>query len=365
MKAERRFDIDWVRVIAIWLLIIYHVAIVFQPWAMFIGFIRSNEPLEWLWKPMTLLNVWRIPLLFFVSGMGLYFAMRKRDWKQLLKERTIRILIPFLFGIVAITPLHMYLFQNYYNMPLNYFPHQGHLWFLGNIFVYVLILLPLFLYLKKNKTAAYNRYFEKLMRFGVGPLLISIPFVIETLIIKPQLFALYAETWHGFFIGLLAFFFGFQFMQSGQSFWNTIKKWKLVYLAIAIGLFCIRFFIYNAEAPGYLTAIESISWILTVFGFAYQYLNKPSKILSYLTKAAYPVYILHMIALYLGATLILPLEIAGVLKFVLITLFTLVFCYVVYEFIITKIAFLRPLFGLNVVFKKTKKISSVKPLKDV
>ena len=72
---ERRHDIDWLRVIAIGLLLIYHIAIIFQPWAMYIGFIRSEAPLQELWVPMTLLNVWRIPFLFFVSGMGVYFAM--------------------------------------------------------------------------------------------------------------------------------------------------------------------------------------------------------------------------------------------------------------------------------------------------
>ena len=42
MKAERRHDIDWLRVIAIGVLLIYHIAIVFQPWEMFIGFIKRN-----------------------------------------------------------------------------------------------------------------------------------------------------------------------------------------------------------------------------------------------------------------------------------------------------------------------------------
>ncbi len=115
---ERRYDIDWLRVIAIGLLLIYHIAIVFQPWAMFLAFIRSDELSTDLWQPMTLLNVWRIPILFYVSGMGLYFAMRKRNWVQLIAERSKRILVPFLFGIVAITPLHMFVFQKYYNIEL-------------------------------------------------------------------------------------------------------------------------------------------------------------------------------------------------------------------------------------------------------
>ena len=117
--TERRYDIDWLRVIAIGLLLIYHIAIIFQPWAMLIGFMRSEETLERLWKPMTMLNVWRIPLLFYVSGMGLYFAIRKRNWQQLLMERTKRILVPFVFGIICIAPLHMFIFQDYYKMPLS------------------------------------------------------------------------------------------------------------------------------------------------------------------------------------------------------------------------------------------------------
>ncbi len=203
MKFERRHDIDWLRVIAIGLLLIYHIAIIFQPWAMSIGFIRSQESMVGLWKPMTLLNVWRIPLLFYVSGMGVYFAICRRNWKQLLLERSARILLPFLFGIIAITPLHMFVFQKYYNLPLGYYPHQGHLWFLGNIFAYVLLLSPLFFYLKKKANGRFQVGLSAIMSHPVGPLSISLFFVIEVLLLKPMVFAMYAQTWHGFFSALL------------------------------------------------------------------------------------------------------------------------------------------------------------------
>ncbi|MGK0390021.1 MAG: glucan biosynthesis protein C, partial [Maribacter sp.] len=289
MKIERRHDIDWLRVLAIGLLLIYHIAIIFQPWAMFIGFMRSEESVEALWIPMTMLNVWRIPLLFYVSGMGLYFAMRKRNWKQLLLERTKRILLPFIFGMVAIVPLHMFIFQKYYNLPLDYYSHQGHLWFLGNIFVYVLLLFPFFYYLKKREDSKIKRVLSDLMSHPGGPLLISLFFVIEILLVKPQLFALYAQTWHGFFNGFLAFFFGFILVHSGKTFWQTVLKWRWLYAGLAIILYGIRFIVFGAEAPGYLMAIESNCWIFGVFGFGYKYLNKPSKTLSYLSQAAYPV----------------------------------------------------------------------------
>lgn len=347
MKTERRYDIDWLRVIAIGLLLIYHIAIVFQPWAMFIGFIRSDELSEGLWKPMTMLNVWRIPLLFYVSGMGVYFAIQKRNWGQLLHERSIRILLPFLFGIVAIVPLHLFLFQSYYNMPLAYFPHKGHLWFLGNIFAYVLLLSPLLYYLKKRENGRIKKFLAAVMSNPLGPLSLCLFFVMEVMILKPQLFELYAETWHGFALGLLAFLSGFIAVYSGKAFWNTLSKWKLLYLMMAFGLYAIRLFTFELNAPDYLVAIESNCWIFALFGFGHQYLNKGSKTLDYLSKAAYPIYIVHMFALYAGATIILPLELPVMLKFFAIVVFTTLLCFGLYEFVIRRNRFIRPFFGLK------------------
>lgn len=347
MTTERRYDIDWIRVIAIGLLLIYHIAIIFQPWAMFIGFIRSEDALEGLWTPMTMLNVWRIPLLFFVSGMGLYFAMKKRNWKQLLTERAKRILLPFVFGYFAITPLHMIIFQKFYKMPFSYFPDSGHLWFLGNIFAYVIILSPLFFYLKKHDNGKFKKIISKVMSYAVGPLSVSVFFILELILVKPQLFELYAQTWHGFFIGLLAFFFGFLFVYSGNSFWQTLLKWKWLYIAIAVILFALRLNGFENPAMYYLKAIESNCWIFGVFGLGYQYLNKPSARLTYLSQAAYPVYIIHMFVLFAGALIILPLNLPPFLEFVGITLFTFVVCFLIYEFILRRINILRPLFGLK------------------
>ena len=91
-SINRRHDIDWLRVIAIAMLLIYHTAIGFQSWGLMIGFITNQASWNGLWTPMSMLNIWRIPLLFFVSGMGVFFALQKRDWKQLIQERAKRIL---------------------------------------------------------------------------------------------------------------------------------------------------------------------------------------------------------------------------------------------------------------------------------
>ena len=104
-----------------------------------------------------------------------------------------------------------------------------------------------------------------------------------------------------------------------------------------------------------MMAVESNSWILALFGFGYRYLNKPGAALSYLSQAAYPVYIIHMFVLYAGAWVILPLEIPVFLKFIAVVAFTGVFCYLIYEFIIRRVGILRPLFGLKWQFRKVRK----------
>lgn len=344
---ERRHDIDWLRVIAIGLLLIYHIAIIFQPWAMYIGFIRSEAPLQELWVPMTLLNVWRIPFLFFVSGMGVYFAIRKRNWKQLLLERARRILVPFVFGVLAITPIHFAIFQWNYNMPIGYYPHAGHLWFLGNIFAYVLLLFPLFFWLRKHPEGRFLSAVQRVFANPLGILGVSVFFVAEVMLVQPPIFEMYAETAHGFFIGLLAFFFGFLFVAAGKTFWPTVLRWRWLYIGLAASLYAVRFLVFDLKSPGYLMALESNAWIFGLFGLGYKYLNRPSALLSYLSQAAYPVYIIHMFVLYGGAALILPLNMPLLVKFFAIVGFTGVVCFLLFEFVIRRVGILRPLFGLK------------------
>lgn len=343
--TERRYDIDWLRVIAIGLLILYHIGFVFLPWGVFIGFIQNDTSIENLWTPMSMLNIWRIPLLFFVSGMGVSFAIRKRNWKQLILERSRRILLPFIFGIICIVPLHLFLWQKYYNQDLAYRLQVSHLWFLANIFAYVLILSPLFFFMKRNGNNG-----GWLIRFFRGPLallLIIGAFILEVLLVKPETFETYYMTLHGFLLGLLAFLFGFVCVFTGDGFWHTVKRWKWVLLAMAAGLFVYRYYVYDLQAPDYLKAIESNLWIFAAFGLAYSFLNHPGKLLAYLTQAAYPIYILHMIFLYLASFLLVPLAIPAGLKLALVVVFTFTGCFLFYEYVVRRARILRPLFGLK------------------
>ncbi|WP_425392010.1 acyltransferase family protein [Ekhidna sp.] len=348
--TERRYDIDWLRVIAIGLLLVYHVAIAFQPWGVFIGFIQNNDTVESIWTPMSMLNVWRIPLLFYVSGMGVYFAMKRRNWKELILERSKRILLPFLFGMAVIVPVHILMWQDYYHQPLSYEFSPGHLWFLGNIFIYVLVFLPIFLLLRKVENDSVSRVLDKTFKTPVGVVILIIPFVSEAMIVKPENFEMYAFSAHGFWLGLCAFFLGFICMMS-QTFWPMIARWMWLWLGVAITFYLVRWMVFELKTPDYAMAIESSFWIFTVFGFGNRYLNKPSKSLVYLSESAYPIYIIHMLFIYLGSLLLFSLNISGVWTLTFLTLFTFVGCFLCYEFLIRRVRFLRPLFGLKQVGK--------------
>jgi glucans biosynthesis protein C len=361
---NRRFDLDWVRVIAIGLLLIYHVAIGFQPWGVMIGFIANKKSWESLWIPMTMLNVWRIPLLFFVSGMGVYFALQNRTWKQLLRERARRILVPFIVGIFLIVPIHTYFWQYHYNLKLSYSPNPGHVWFLGNIFAYVILLSPIFYYLKRNEDGLVVNGIKKVLNTPFGLVPVIGVFVAEALLVNPRPFELYAMTWHGFFLGLIAFFFGFSFVLSGHKFWEMILKWRWLFFAMGFALFIFRLTQFQFFAPVYLLAIESVCWIISVFAFSYKHLNHGSKILDYLSQAAYPVYIVHMIFLYLSSLLIFPLDIPVVVQFLLVLLLTVVGCFVCFE-MIRRTDAIRPFFGLKMKCKITMPRLSLRKSRDV
>jgi len=255
---------------------------------------------------MGLINIWRIPLLFIISGMGVCFAMRRRNWKELLKDRAKRILLPLIFGSFFIVPISGYLYQKFNNLDTMYFPNGGHLWFLGNIFIYVLILSPIFFSFKRNPDNVLFRCFKWVLKFPAALYLFTLPFIIEVVLVAPpQGFASYANTPHGFWLGLLAFFTGFIFISLGEIFWRAVERIKIIALTIAIPLYLVRLLVFQLEGPFFLTVIESWSWLFAIFGFGATYLNKPSSTLSYLSKAVYPVYILHMIFLNLSASLIL------------------------------------------------------------
>ena len=102
---ERRVDLDWVRIAAFGLLILYHVGMLYVSW----GFhIKSEHRITALEPLMLILNPWRLALLFLVSGAATRFMLRKYAVGPLIRSRSSRLLIPLIFGMLVIVPPQAY-----------------------------------------------------------------------------------------------------------------------------------------------------------------------------------------------------------------------------------------------------------------
>ena len=355
IPRQRRYDVDWLRTLALGLLILYHVVVSFQSWAFSIGFIQNYPSLDETWILMSLLNVWRIPILFLISGMGVRFAMERRDWKQLLKDRTVRILLPFVFGFFFIAPISYYIYAQYYQevgasfgIRAVYLPNPGHLWFLANIFVYVLVFLPVFTYFKNRPDNLILRTVSRMLQWPGAIFLFALPIMLEAWLVNPDFYSAYAMTAHGFWLGLLCFFIGYVFIAVNDVFWSAVADTRRIALVLGLILFLTRFLYFAFEnVPNWLTALESMSWMLAILGFGSIYLNKPSSLLRYLSKAVYPVYIIHLPIQYALSYWLLPSPVAPYWKLLALFTGTLILCLLIYELILKRINWIRPLFGMK------------------
>ena len=351
-RSSRRYDVDWLRSLALSLLIIYHISIIFQPWAAIIGFSQNEDSLEWLWGLMSMINVWRIPLLFTISGMGVYFAISRRTWRDLLSERTFRIMLPLVFGFFLITPINVLAVQLFFEVEPSYFPNLGHLWFLLNIYIYVILFLPLFFYLKHNPNNIVSNFLrEALRRQPLSMYLLAFPLIIAVILINPESYPAFAESLHGYVFGGVCFLYGFLFVSMKGIFWKAVERTRFVSLAIAFSLYLVRLLIFSTGENGIdgfppLAAFETLIWLLAVFGLGSYYLNRPSRALNYLNQAVYPVYILHMPFLLMLALFILPISMPAVIKLIVLIVATYTLCLLTYE-IIKRIKWIRPLFGMR------------------
>jgi len=350
----RRYDVDSIRVIALMLLILYHTAVSFQPWATDIFFIENKQSLELFWFfAMDLINIWRIPILFIVSGMGLRFAMERRNWSALISDRALRIVLPLVFGTLCVVPIYSYIFNHYYGKDQFYGAHPGHLWFLANIFFYVLIFIYVFNYFKEHPENKLYIFLKKVISKPVGiiPVFASL-IVIESVAVNPEFFAAFAFSLHGLFLGLVCFFNGFVLVSLKEDFWKALQEVKWVALILAVCLYGFRIYNYDSElissrvVVNLLTGFESANWMLAALGLGATFLNKPSKLLSYMSSAVYPVYIVHMPIQFFFCSLIFPLSITASFKLIIVLACTYAVSFLAYE-IVKRIKWVRLLFGMK------------------
>lgn len=159
---ERRYEIDWLRMFAVLLLIYFHTAVIFVHGTTY--HIENRQKSVGLDIFTLFVDQWYMPLFFFIAGAATSFALRFRSGFQYVRERVKRLFIPLVFGTLVIIPPQIYyerLSEKVtYSSYIRFYPHffQGiypkgnftwnQLWFIAYLFVFSLACLPLFLWLR-------------------------------------------------------------------------------------------------------------------------------------------------------------------------------------------------------------------------
>jgi hypothetical protein len=318
-RTARLHCLDWLRVIAIAMLIVYHTAMVYVPdW----GYHYKN-PLssDWIKSLMLLTSPWRMGLLWLVSGIALAYMCKKQQILSLIIKRSNQILLPLLVGVLFVVPIQlfaqmkqagdmpldlwgfMYAFylnpqQSFINYSSGIWPRfdVNHLWFLRSLWrfsIVIILLTPLL------NTKLANRVFGFVsVRISMLVVIVFVPIGLIQWLLEGES----VREYYGFTLLFLGFTLGLQL-----GFWQTLIKhitWiciasVLAMIALQIGFIQIWQSGLNETNSALNFLIEVIYLLnkvlplLAILGLSYLYLNKPNQVINKLNPYVFPIYILH------------------------------------------------------------------------
>ena len=384
---KRLHYIDWLRVLAFLTLILFHCAVPFvehYTWE-----INNVETSPWITRIIWWTHQWRLPLLFFIAGVGVRFSLNRRSILTFFGERTLRLLIPLAFAIFFITPIQVYFewlqngriamsFTEFYPQVYEIVPYPegaftwSHMWFVAYLYVFTILLLPVFSLAKFKWFNKLKSISNKIFCSPFAHLSLAIPFISYFYILYidwPEQGSL-IDDWFIFVSSITFYLLGF-ILSSIKSFWKSCLRYRKLFLSIALFFASILFIEYywswEENKPslqnsslylyGLLNGIHIWTIILASIGYAMKYLNYSSNYLSYLNTAIYPFYILHQAVIVASGYYILQLKIGIALKLLLLVIVCITVIWLLYHFIIRKSIITRILFGMK--WKKENKENSV------
>jgi glucan biosynthesis protein C len=360
----RRHDLDWLRLVAIVILLFYHTGMLFNPWD---WHIKNNETSQSFGYWMVWLHYWRMPLLLFISGAGTYMALGKRTPGQYARERFRRLFVPLVFGMFVVVPPQIYYehikeyngYLNFYRTVFDFIPYPKgsfswhHLWFIMYLFLYSLLAIPLLKFLRSGRSANFKAQITLwLSNSTVILLLPSILILVTQILLRPffdeETHAL-LDDWAYFTFYFCFFLFGI-ICYSSQELWESIGRNRNRLLASALlslipfyvcyfhfrGILALPWILDTVETIFDVTAIF-VSWftVITVIAFGQHYLNKPHPWLSRINEGLYPFYILHQTVIIALGFYICQMDWSVGVKFWTVSFLTLLSCLLVIEVIRT------------------------------
>lgn len=375
-KQERQYYIDWLRIILILSVYLFHVGMIFNPWQ---WHVKNNELYNGiLTKIMTFLHCWRMPLLFMISGAGTYYALGKRSSTEYISERFKRLMIPLVAGIFILVPAQVYiekidqystLSEFYLHMFDGVYPEGNfswhHLWFIAYLFFISLIISPFLNFLRGKKIQNFTLWLENIATKPLALNVFLLPLLLSQIVLR-QFFD--TETndlihdWASLTYYIIFFLSGFILLPA-KNIAEAIRRYRFWYLAEVISATYVIFNVNNIVRSEHLaepihdicSIILAWSCALTSIGFSKQYLNKQSKLRKPANEAIYPFYLLHQPVIVVTGYLITQLDLSAFIKMIIILVLSFSVTIGIYWLMIKPVNFFRVIFGMKKLEKETKK----------
>ncbi len=392
--GERRWDLDWLRVIAFGLLLFFHTAVLFEAEAT--PDILNDEQSPILGLFVAFSHQFRLSLLFLVSGMGVRFALKRRSGAAYLSERSRRLLLPLVFGVVAVVPPMIYLEKHYDGQfsgsfaafYAGYFTSGvypvGHLswhhyWFIAYLFLFCLLSWPLFRYwlggTGRPQLAALGAWLARHRNLYA----VCLPLLAVELTLRPAFpgFRDLLSDWASFSHWFIVFVAGFVIANDTRLL-DRCRELRRLSLAVAAAGSTVLFWRYfdyassefiiareptlpNAANFVAFSAVRMVAvwaWLLTCVGFAARFLNRPGRALNYLNAAVYPFFCLHLPLIVAAAYVVLPLDLSIAAKYLLILACAAASMLLLYEALVRRVPLLGALLGARPAAAKARRYSS-------
>jgi glucans biosynthesis protein C len=377
--AGERYDfLDWLRVIAIFILLFFHTGMLFVGWGWHIVNAETIPSLQW---PMDIAHRLRMPLLFVIAGAGMWFALERRTASQFVRERTMRLLLPLLIGMFLVVPPQIYyerLFRGqwsgsypafYVERVLQLTPYPAgdvswhHLWFILYLYVYVLLLMPVLLWWKRRPVTIHP---------GAWLFALGLPLGLNEALLKaayPESHLLVSD-WYIFDHYLLLTIYGYG-LASLPGAWQWLAEQRARSLGLglfAIGallvLFATRVVRHGGTADALLANVFTWAFVMTFLGYGRRYLSFANPLLRWARDASYPTYILHQTVIVAIGYYVIQLSWAPWTKYWAVLGATLLVCVVAYEFCIRRYSALRFAFGMKRPATRSVERLASRPLHD-
>jgi len=380
-KPERRYDIDWLRVLAMLSVFLFHCARFFDYEDWHVKNIQLDLGLSVF---VSFVILWIMPLFFLLSGEGSYFSLSFRTSGKYITERFKRLVVPFLFGtFIVLIPLQVYIervshlqfvgsfiefyphyFDGFYALGGNFAWMGLHLWFLEFLFIFSLISLPLFLYLRKE---AIKRRISKVAAYLKKPgtiFLLGIPLVIMGLLVDLQPggigLLIFNRAFGGWSLAEYTIFFIYGYLiASDLNFKEAIERHRGISLLLGVitSIIGITAWYYSDvlghNFPSY-HIIDAIfrpfsSWFLLVaiLGFGSKYLSFNNRVLKYANEAVLPFYVLHQTVIVTIGFYIASWDASVIVKYFILSTLSFAVIVSIYDLLIKRNNWLRFLFGMR------------------